>query len=314
MAGARSARIMIESVTENRAARGEVMKRIALIIICLLMLPVIAFAKNSGASDRVQIGKSIEVGPDEVVGDAVCIGCSIRVEGHVMGDAVAIGGRLDVDGKVNGDTVAIGGGIRLGAGASVGGDVTTVGGAVERDSAASVGGDVVVNHHFPVMGGMMGMGTFFLAGLLMSIPLTLILCVICYFILGQQRVEVMVGALRGRTGPAMLAGLAVLIGATIVMIFFPHSGALKPIVVVVIAIAVCITMIVGYTAVSMWAGRGIAKGASPIAALILGAIIVAVVQSIPLIGFFLVIVFALAAVGTAITTGFGTHSDWLRSS
>ncbi len=231
-----------------------------------------------------------------------------------MGDAVAIGGRLDVEGKVNGDTVAIGGGIRLGPGASVGGDVTTVGGAVERDSTATVGGDVVVNHHLPMMGGMMGMGTLFLMGLLASIPVTLVLSVVCYLILGQQRVEVMVGALRARTGPAMLAGLAVLIGATIVMILFPHAGALKPIVVVVIAIAVCITMIVGYTAVSMWAGRGVAKGASPMAALILGAIVVAVAQSIPLIGFFLVIVFALAAVGTAITTGFGTHSDWLRSS
>lgn len=290
------------------------MKRVTLTVICLLVLPAMMFAKNSGASDRVQIGRSIEIGPDEVVGDAVCIGCSIRVEGHAMGDAVAIGGRLDVDGKVNGDTVAIGGGIRLAAGSSVGGDVTTVGGAVERDSTASVGGDVVVNHHLPIMGGMMGMGTLFLMGLLASIPVTLVLSVVCYLILGQQRVEVMVGALRARTGPAMLAGLAVLVGATIVMILFPHAGALKPIVVVVIAIAVCITMIVGYTAVSMWAGRGVAKGASPMAALILGAIVVAVAQSIPLIGFFLVIVFALAAVGTAITTGFGTHSDWLRTS
>jgi hypothetical protein len=290
------------------------MKRIALIAICLLVIPVMGFAKNSGANDRVQIGKSIEVGPDETVGDAVCIGCSIRVQGHVMGDAVAIGGAVDVDSKVNGDAVAIGGSVRLGPDSSVGGDVTTVGGAVQRDSTSSVGGDVVVNHHLPVMSGMMGMGTLFLMGLVASIPLTIILSVICYFILGQQRVEVMVGALRARTGPAMLAGLAVLIGAAIVMFLFPHAGTLKPIVVVVIAIAVCITMIVGYTAVSMWAGRGVAKGASPIAALILGAIVVAVAQSIPLIGFFLVIVFALAAVGTAITTGFGTHSDWLRTS
>jgi hypothetical protein len=290
------------------------MKRVVLIAICLVTFPLMTFAKNSGASDRVQIGKFIEVGPDEMVGDAVCIGCSIRVQGHVMGDAVAIGGRLEVEGKVNGDTVAIGGGIRLAPGASVGGDVTTVGGAVERDSTATVGGDVVVNHHLPMMGGMMGVGTLFLMGLLASIPVTLVLSVVCYLILGQQRVEVMVGALRTRTGPAMLAGLAVLIGAAIVMILFPHAGTLKPIVVVVIAIAVCITMIVGYTAVSMWAGRGVAKGASPMAALILGAIVVAVAQSIPLIGFFLVIVFALAAVGTAITTGFGTHSDWLRSS
>ncbi len=287
------------------------MRRVAALSVCLVLLSGMAMAKNSGAGDRVQIGRSINVGPDETVGDAVCIGCSIHVEGHTMGDAVAIGGSVDVDGKVNGDAVAVGGSIRLGAGSSVGGDVTAVGGSVQRDSSASVGGDVSVNHHLPVMSGMMGMGSLFLMGLVASVPLTIILSVICYLILGQQRVEVMVASLRARTGPAMLAGLAVLFGAALVMFFFPHTGALKPVVVIAIAIAVCISMIVGYTAVSMWAGRGVAKGASPMGALIIGAIVVAVAQSIPLIGFFLVIVFALAAVGIAIMTGFGTHSDWL---
>jgi len=290
------------------------MKRAGLILFCLLMIPGASFAKKDGAGDRVQIGKSIEVAPGEEAGDAVCIGCSIHVAGHVLGDAVSVGGSVTVDGEVNGDTVSVGGGIHLGPGATVHGDVVAMGGAVQRDSTSNVGGDVTVNQHFPVMGGLMGMSTLFLFGLIGSIPVALVVSVICYLILGQQRVEVMVAALRARTGPAMLAGLAVLVGAAILMFLFPHAGTLKPIVVVAVALAICVSMIVGYTAVSMWAGRGVAKGASPIGAVILGAILVAVAQSIPLIGFFLVIVFALAAVGIAITTGFGTHADWLRTS
>lgn len=285
------------------------MKQAAQIAGLFLACSMCMFAADKGsAGDRVQIGHSIEVGPDETVGDAVCVGCSIHVAGHVMGDAVAVGGSLSVDGKVNGDTAAVGGSIHLGSEASVGGDAVGIGGGVEREPGSTVGGEVTSGAHFPMAGGIMGI--FFL-GLLGSIPFALVLSVICYLILGQQRVEVMVGSLRTRTGMAMLAGLAVLAGAAILMAVFPHTGTLKPIVMIAIAIAVCVSMIVGYTAVSMWAGRGVARGASPLGALIIGAIIVAVVQAIPIVGIFAFLVFALAAVGTAIVTGFGTHSDWL---
>ncbi len=288
------------------------MRRVAALSVCLVLLSAMAMAKSSGgAGDRVQMGRSIEVGPDETVGDAVCIGCSIHIAGRTMGDAVAIGGSVAVDGKVAGDAVAVGGGIRLGPESSVGGDVTSIGGSVHREEGATVGGDVSVNHHLPVMGGAMGLGTLFLFGLIGTIPFAIVLTVLCYLILGQQRVEVMVMSLRARTGMTMLAGLAVLFGAAIVAFLFPHTGTLKPVVVVAIAIAVCVTMVVGYTAVSLWAGRGVAKGAGPWGALIIGAIVVAVAQAIPIIGAFVFIVFALAAVGIAITTGFGTHQDWL---
>src|SRR5690348_15891690 len=256
------------------------MKVIAAVMAGLILIAMPALAKKSGgAEDRVQIGKSINVGPDETVGDAVCVGCSIHIEGQTQGDVVAVGGSIDVEGKVAGDTVAVAGGIRLGPDASVGGDATAVGGPVQRDPNATVGGEITSNRHFPMMGGLAGMGAFFLAGLIACIPVAIILSILCYLILGQQRVEVMVGALRGRTGPAMLAGLGVLVGAVIIMFLFPHTGTLRPIVLVAIAIAVCITMIVGYTAVSMWTGRAVARGAGPMGAVIIGAVIVAVAQA-----------------------------------
>src|SRR5690348_896578 len=205
------------------------MKVIAAVMAGLILISTPALAKRSGgADDRVQIGRSINVGPDETVGDAVCIGCSIHIAGQTLGDVVAVGGSIDVEGKVAGDTVAVAGGIRLGPDASVGGDATAVGGAVQRDPNATVGGEITSNRRFPMMGGMMGMGGLFLIALIGSIPFAIIVAILCYLILGQQRVEVMVGALRGRTGQAMLAGLGVLVGAVIIMFLFPHTGTLRP--------------------------------------------------------------------------------------
>src|SRR5437763_595335 len=60
-------------------------------------------------NDMVRVGKSIDVGPNEAVGDAVCVGCSIHIAGRAGGDVVAVGGSVQVDGTVQGDVVVVGG-------------------------------------------------------------------------------------------------------------------------------------------------------------------------------------------------------------
>jgi hypothetical protein len=95
----------------------------------------------SGA-DRVQFFQNIDVGPDEKVGDVVCLACSIRMAGSA-GDTVAILGSIVVDGKVNGDVVAVAGGIRLNEDASVSGDTVAVGKGLQRHPNATVKGEIV---------------------------------------------------------------------------------------------------------------------------------------------------------------------------
>src|SRR5579864_9371818 len=90
-------------------------------------------ASAEHGNDRVQIGKSIYVAPNEAVGDVVCVGCSIHIAGRAGGDLVAVGGTVEVDGTVQGDAVVVGGNMRLGPGAVVHGDVTLVGGKLRRD-------------------------------------------------------------------------------------------------------------------------------------------------------------------------------------
>ena len=97
---------------------------------------------ESDGDDRVSFGRSIEIGPDETTGDAVCIGCSITVLGEVTGDAVAVGGTVHVEGsgRVNGNAVGVGGKVRLDTGATVEGDAVAVGGSVQVEEGATVEG------------------------------------------------------------------------------------------------------------------------------------------------------------------------------
>jgi|SRR5664279_2072755 hypothetical protein len=110
------------------------------LVVLIMVAPGMAFATDGG--DRVQFFQSITVGPDEHVGDAVCIFCSIRIAGST-GDAVAIFGNIVVDGVVNGDAVSVGGGIKLGEDASVGGDAVAIGQGVYRHPNAVVKGQTV---------------------------------------------------------------------------------------------------------------------------------------------------------------------------
>ncbi|HEY4932063.1 MAG TPA: hypothetical protein VII23_10865 [Terriglobales bacterium] len=110
------------------------------LLLLILIVPGTSFAKADG--DRVQFFQNITVGPDEHVGDTVCIFCSIRMAGS-CGDAVAIFGNIVVDGTVSGDAVSVGGGIKLGEDANVSGDTVAIGQGINRHPNAVVKGEVV---------------------------------------------------------------------------------------------------------------------------------------------------------------------------
>jgi hypothetical protein len=112
---------------------------------CLFLLTTLstaAFAENS--HERTQFGHDIIVGPNEEVQEVNCLGCNVRIRGHVAGDVTVFGGSVVVEdhGQVGGDTTVFGGGLRLGNGATIRGDTTVFGGTVHRDADSSIGGDV----------------------------------------------------------------------------------------------------------------------------------------------------------------------------
>ena len=110
------------------------------LLVLIIVAPSLAFANDGG--DRVQFFQSITVGPDDQVGDVVCLFCSIHMAGS-CGDAVAIFGNIVMDGTASGDVVSVGGGIKLGEDSNVSGDAVAIGQGLYRHPNAIVKGETV---------------------------------------------------------------------------------------------------------------------------------------------------------------------------
>jgi len=147
-----------------------------LIVSAVVIVPNLALAK-SGGGDRVQFFQSINVGPDEQVGDVVCLVCSIHMAGTASGDTVAILGSIVMDGTANGDVVAVGGGIKLGEDARVSGDTVGIGGGVTRHPNASVKGEIVAQSGPAVFLGLI-LGLFVIP----LLPIVLIIWLIVWLV------------------------------------------------------------------------------------------------------------------------------------
>jgi len=112
-------------------------------ILVLLVVSLLALAVLPGSvAADTRAGGSVVVGPNETVNeDLTVMGGSVVVEGTVNGDVTALGGTVVVHGTVNGDVTGVGGTVEIGQDAQVAGSVTASGGSVRI--AGTVDGDVV---------------------------------------------------------------------------------------------------------------------------------------------------------------------------
>ncbi|HHV18980.1 MAG TPA: polymer-forming cytoskeletal protein [Thermoanaerobacterales bacterium] len=100
-------------------------KILILIVVLLLLIPAPALAQ--GKNDRVQIQGDITINADEVImGDTIAILGNITVDGKVTGDVVAVLGDVRVNGEVMGDVTAVGGRIIRGETSKVYGTITEI--------------------------------------------------------------------------------------------------------------------------------------------------------------------------------------------
>ena len=306
-------------------------------LVALLALPAALRANN----DRVMIGDDIYVGPGDDVADAVCIGCSIRVDGTVRGDAVAVGGSivvngevekdvvavggrieiagrardavsvaggLDIKGEVEGDAVSVLGRLELGPGASVGKDAVSVLGGISGLSDAQVGGDV--HQSGGEFGPTLAVGVIALlvVAVVLAIAVMPLVAFITISILGPRRVAVLQETIAQRAGFCLLLGFGAWVASIVLPIFLfwlpPADFA--------ISVAFFVVAAVGYAGVSYWMGQVLVKSRSMKATGVLGAIIVTILQFIPILGWFIFWpVFGFLALGAAILSGFGTSVDWM---
>ncbi len=281
---------------------------VVLLFVSLALLVPAAYADKDD-DDVVQFGKAVYVGPDETAGDIVCIGCSIRIAGKATGDVVSVGGSVQVNGDVQGDVVVVGGALQLGPEAVLHGDATAVGGGLQRAPSAQIKGEAV-NQRLPL--GLKGMGLLLLAPLLGLLLVGVLLAVLGYAILGERRVQTIVLTLHRHTGLALLAGLGACVAFSVMVTFSHGAGPASLLIIGACSLAMFVIVIVGYTGVSAWVGHRVTSTGAGIGAVVVGAIVVGLLQGIPLLGVIPLLIFGLFALGAAVLSGLGTEPDWLQ--
>jgi hypothetical protein len=230
--------------------------------------------RPGGSSDRVRLGGSVQVGPDEVItGDVAAIGGSSTVLGQVSGDVVAIGGGAVIQGQVRGDVVAVGGAVTLGPQAVVDGDVVVVGGPLNRDPGARVGGEIkeVGLNFWP--GGWQfrrGDGAMFfgaalgsLFALVSTVARLAVLCILASIVLLFARPYVERVSIRAAAEPVKAGAIGLLIQllffpvliATIVLMVVTIIGIPLLLLVPFAILAAVLLALVGFTAVAYDVGR-----------------------------------------------------------
>ncbi len=126
------------------AVRSTAAYRFAIPAILLCLFAPLAQAQSR---DVVQFGNDIVVREGEEAHDAVCLACSIEIDGTLHGDAVAVLGNIRVRGHAEHDAVAILGNVTVGDNASIERDAVVLAGNLRTGTGSAIGNDRVV---FPI--------------------------------------------------------------------------------------------------------------------------------------------------------------------
>ena len=255
-----------------------------------------------------------------VTGDVAAYGGNVTISssGRVDGNIESYGGRVEVAGVVEGDITSYGGGVTLDSTAHIAGDVESYGGAINRNAGAVVEGSVDRNH--PANVSWMNLpffNPFDVTFPLVSIVVWVLLAaaLVHWFKRRTLRVgEVMFSRLPRSLAVGALSCvlgliLAVILALTIVGIPVPLA----------ILVVLAAGGIMGNVAVGWLIGRSTLhrfwqREASPMMEAIVGVAILALLESVPFVGFLLSVFIGLLGVGAALLSRFGSSRRSFSSS
>jgi len=117
-----------------------------------ILLAPAAFGQAPG--NRSYIGQDIFVAAGQQVHNAICLFCSVQVEGDLTGHAFVLFGNLNVTGRVDKSAMIIGGNAVFDSQARIGGDAVVLGGNAVYEADESISGSAyVLGGHLSKMGG-----------------------------------------------------------------------------------------------------------------------------------------------------------------
>src|SRR3954463_14559345 len=251
--------------------------------------------------ENVQIHADVVVQKGETVGDTVIVAGTLKMEGEVDGDLVAVATEAYINGPVRGTIVVVPGPVKFGPNADIKDDAVVVG-SYERDPAAKFGRNfqpVAVPNLVPVM---TGAKDFIFEGLIMMRPLppsvrwvwifhgAMFLLLVGMTLLFPKPVAVGAKAIGERPVVSIFSGFltAILFIPVLLLLVVTVIG----IVAVPFAIAgVILAALFGKASVLEFVGQQIGRNLrvtlfeSPLLALLIGGIILALFYMVPVLGF-----------------------------
>ena len=151
----------------------------------LLIVPVVS-AQAQG--NRIYFGQDVFVASGQQIHNAVCVFCSVQVEGDLTGRALVLFGNLNVTGRVERGATVVWGNAVVDSQARIGGSAVVLGGNAVYETDDSISGNAfVLGGHLSKMGG--------------HSP-------------SHRRISI---------GPAIFTGLAILVILLLSVLFFPRT-------------------------------------------------------------------------------------------
>jgi hypothetical protein len=269
--------------------------------------------------------EDVFVGKDEVQDNVIAFGGNVTVEGKVKENVVAFGGSITVSGEVGDSVVGIGSMITLRSTALVKGDVVSMGGALNKEPGCVIQRDTVYfksSELFPKLfkGGLFSFpfGPIILVLKLISMFIWLLLALVIAAVFTKQ-VFLASSQIRGAFWPVVGTGLiALILFAGLVITFALLSFILIGIPFLLFLIAVgTIIKIFGTVVLFYFFGESLgkafgSKSVAPMAAVVLGLIVISFIKFIPILGFLFSFFLSIIAWGVVIRTKFGTTENWLK--
>ncbi|HEY5079164.1 MAG TPA: RDD family protein [Opitutaceae bacterium] len=286
--------------------------------------------------NRVRINGSTYVGPKESIDDnAVAVNGDLTVDGNVNGNGVAvlgsalINGNVDgnsvavlgpstINGTVHGNAVAVMGNLTLGPNARVDGNAVSVGGNVIKDPTATVGGQIVpiyfgVNPNSPeatsiwrhsiLRGRPLAFGSHF--GIYWILNLCIVAIYVLLALIFPNGVTKCADTLQHRPGITFLTGFLAMLGIPVLFILLCVTVIGIPVALIILPLGIGACVLFGKTAVYALIGRSVLnRKVQPVAALLVGVVIVLVLFAIPLLGLMLWILIAFLGFSCALATLF----------
>ncbi len=317
------------------------MKKLLWVLVLLLSLTLAAtpaFAQGSRGGDHVCMGGNTLVSADETPDSVVLFGCGARIQsgaqirkdvvsfgGNVViekgvtieGDVVVFGGNVDMAGEVKRDVTLFGGNVTLQSNAIVGRDVVTMGGALHQQEGATIRGRITRGTGAPilpsigsgVLGGLFGLVTSFVKGVLLAFALAVLAALTLVFL--PKQTHQVVAVAQQATLPSLGVGCLTALVVPILMVPLLITCIGTPL----LGVAFIVAILFGWIAMSWLVGEKAldalkAKTAwrEPLIAAVVGIFLLAIVTWVPIAGGLVGLFVATLGLGAVVLTRFGTRN------